>query len=157
MVAHLKETISKLEGENLQLASMFLFNWTEGPWTPAPLTPEQVAEIKKRADDLKSGKTKAISSEEVFKELEEKYGFVREKGAEYEAKREKEERARLLKMIGHISREHLIQFDVFLESYRQKSTWKSLSVEGQESILRGMEDSKKGNLTDAFEYLKTNG
>ncbi|MEX0719261.1 MAG: hypothetical protein WD059_01250 [Balneolaceae bacterium] len=143
------------EGELLQLASMFLYNWTEGPWTPNPLTPEQIKELEKGIEEAESGLT--YTMDEVYKIFEEKYGYAREKSVEYEAEQDEALRRELMKMLDYISLEHLIRLDIFLESHEKPSAWKELSKENQASIQRGKEDSKAGRVTDAAEFLKKHG
>ena len=39
------------------------------------MSPEWVAEINRRIDDLESGRVKGIPAEEVYAEIERKYGY----------------------------------------------------------------------------------
>lgn len=155
--AQLKKEIQQLEGELLQLTSMFIYNWTEGSWTPPPLTKEQLAEIKRRKGEIERGEAKMKSMEEVWKELEKKYGFVREDSEKYRAEREQEEKEDLTHMLDELSRKYLIWLEVFIDSHRVKSGWDDLPEEAKASILRGKQDVKAGKYSDAFEYLKEHG
>ncbi|SMO39997.1 addiction module protein [Gracilimonas mengyeensis] len=153
----LKEEIQQLEGDLLQYISMFIYNWTEGSWTPPPLTDEQLEEIKRRAEEIEHGEVEMISSEELWKSLKEKYGFVREDQEEYLLEREQEEKEDLRRMLDELNRKHLIWIEVFLESHRSSSGWEELPEAAKASILRGKEDAKAGRHSDAFKYLKEHG
>lgn len=155
--SHLKEEINTAEEDLLGLISLFLYNWTEGPWTPPPLSKEQIEEIEKRAEAFEKGKSEAIPMEEVFEELEKKYGFFREEGETYKLGREKEVRAELMKMLQHVNREQLLQLEMFLESHKQNKQERRLTKTERLAIKRGQLDSKEGRLSDAFEFLSVEG
>lgn len=153
----LKKEILQLEGELLQYTSTFIYNWTEGSWTPPPLTDEQLEEIKRRAEEVERGEVKMISSEEFWKGLKEKYGFVREDQEKYKTEREQEDKEELARMLEELNRKHLIWLESFLESHRSTSGWEDLPEAAKASILRGKEDARAGRHTDAFKYLKEHG
>lgn len=153
----IKEEISQLEGDMLQLASMFIYNWTEGPWTPAPLTSDQIAELERRIEEVESGETELISMDEVLEEFREKHGLVREEGEQFRIQKNEKERGDLVEMLNHVSRAHLHRLNSFLESYKEVTKWEGLDERTKESIQRGMSQAKAGKLTDAFEFLKNHG
>lgn len=155
--AHLKNEIEQIEGELLGQASMFLYNWTEGSWTPPPLTDEQITEITRRAEEVEQGEAEMISMEKFQEELEERYGYVRDDSEEYRVKREQEEKEDLIQMLDEINHEHLIWFQIFLESRRLHTVWNELPEEAMASIQRGKADVVAGRYSDAFDYLKKHG
>lgn len=153
----LKKEILQLDGELLKLTSMFIFNWTEGSWTPPPPTKEQIAEIKKRSEEVKRGEVELIDIDEFWNKLREKYGYVREHQENYQAEREEEKREKLATMLEELNRDHLLWLDIFVGSHKSKSGWDSLPEEAKSAALRGKEDAKEGRFTDAFEFLQNHG
>jgi hypothetical protein len=153
-LAHLKKRVRHLSGEELNLASMFLYNWTKGPWTPASLSDEQLSVLKKRVKEIEDGEVEPVSMEEVWQKFEEKYGYVREGKESYEAERKRELLNELPDMLDQISTQDLIWFDIFLRSHTKKDNLQPLRPEERASIERGLEDAKAGRLTDAFEFLR---
>ncbi|MAO64947.1 MAG: hypothetical protein CL666_08090 [Balneola sp.] len=151
--AHLKEKILKSEGELLSLISMFIYNWTEGPWTPPPLTKEQIKELQKRIEEVEKGEVETLSWEEMKAEFEEKYDIVFERGEEYQNKREKKDRDECIGMLEYISREHLILLDMFLESHHAAHSNSKLSEEELKAIQRSRKEFEEGRFMDAFEFL----
>jgi|GEM_PF-2431448 TPP-dependent 2-oxoacid decarboxylase len=149
----LRSQIQTSESEQLQLISFFIYNWTEGTWTPDPLTKEQIEELKRRVDQLERGEVETVSMEEVLEELKQKYGFVRDESEAYKLAHEQEERKELSKMLEEISKEQLIQLQIFLDSQSVNDGFKELSASDRQSINRGKKDSEEGRLVDAFEFL----
>lgn len=155
--AHLREKITESSGELLSRISMFLYNWTEGPWTPPPLSEEQIQEIKRRSEELEKGEVQTVSWEDVKAEFKEKYGVVFEKGEEYQKKKEQEDREDCIEMLEHISREHLLLLDMFLESHKQKNSGSKLSESEREAVQKSRTEIAEGRFMNAFKFLDLHG
>lgn len=153
--AHIKKEIEHFDEDMLRLASMFIYNWTEGPWTPEPLTPEQIEKLEKRIDEAESGET--YSTEEIFKVLEEKYGIVKDESEEYRVARLAELKHEVQNLLEYVGERDLTRLDIFLTSHSKKSNWGNPDIEEQGSLLRGIEDADAGRLTDLSVILEKYG
>jgi hypothetical protein len=110
--------------------------------------------LKKRVEETERGDGVRFSTEEVLKELKEKYGFVREKNEAYKAELQNKERVELIEMLDHVSDEQLLQLELYVDSQGSLTKKETLSNAEWESIQRGKSDSEQGRIVDAFRFME---
>lgn len=149
---NLKNEIKHYDKEMLHLASTFIYNWIEGPWTPQELSSEEIKELKKRLEEAKKGK--GIPHEEVISELRKKYNLTEEKSAKYKAQYLKELKTEVMDLLDELDESGMIRLDQFLKSQSYEDEWDDLTQAEKNSVERGIKDADNGRLVDVSEVIK---
>lgn len=66
---HLESQVKHFSSEMLHLTAMFIYNWTEGPWTPPDLSKEERRKPEKHSKKEKRDPTHGLSKEKVKIEI----------------------------------------------------------------------------------------